>query len=111
MIRDALPREAIFALIEDERNRQDNKFGWPNAGLAGEDEHKKNTILGEKSARLLAVTDGQETLVRKYEDALAKVRRSLTATKGGAKAEAEYAAAYQRLVTAGFRPQIRERRR
>lgn len=38
----------IQRAIDLERHRQDAKWGWPNEGLAGLDENKKNTILGEE---------------------------------------------------------------
>lgn len=31
-----------------ERKRQDEKWGWPNTGLAGDDPHKKVSILLEE---------------------------------------------------------------
>lgn len=43
-----MTKAGIFELILNERDRQDAKFGWPNAGLAGHDDHRKMTILGEE---------------------------------------------------------------
>jgi NTP pyrophosphatase (non-canonical NTP hydrolase) len=37
-----------MTLIYDERQRQDQKWGWPNNGLAGTDLHKKVSILLEE---------------------------------------------------------------
>lgn len=41
-------REIIYQAIDLERDRQDDKWGWPNGGLAGTDSYKKLAILGEE---------------------------------------------------------------
>lgn len=45
---DVATRERILRLVVAERARQDAKWGWPNAGLAGCDPHKKLSILVEE---------------------------------------------------------------
>ena len=44
----AVRRTPIILNIEEERERQDEKWGWPNGGLAGQDPYKKLAILAEE---------------------------------------------------------------
>ena len=51
----------VFELIVRERERQDAKWGWPNAGLAGTNIDRKNTILGEEVGEVArAILEGDD---------------------------------------------------
>lgn len=45
-------RSAALYAIDDERDRQDQKWGWPNEGLAGTHIYKKLAILVEEVGEL-----------------------------------------------------------
>lgn len=54
-----LGRHAIYRDVDRERDRQDDKWGWPNDGMAGADQHKKVSILAEEFGEVArAVLEG-----------------------------------------------------
>lgn len=57
------------------------------------------------------MTDEQEKAERDFRAAGDKIRKQLAMKSGGAAAEKDYSAAYQKLVQLGLRPQIKERYR
>jgi len=57
------------------------------------------------------MTDEQERALRDFNAAGEKIRKGLSKNGGGAAAEKDYSAAYQRLVQLGLRPQIKYRYR
>lgn len=53
-------RMKVDRLIHDERRRQDEKWGWPNAGLAGHDNDVKYRILGEEVGEVAHALNEQD---------------------------------------------------
>lgn len=52
-------RDPIHSAVDDERRRQDEKWGWPNAGLASDNVYKKVAILAEEMGEVAnAVLEG-----------------------------------------------------
>lgn len=52
--------------------------------------------------------DEARKLWQAFDSASSAVKKGLTSTNGGSKAEANYGATYQALVAAGLAPQIRK---